>query len=243
MRSDSGFRPKLWPTLIALPTLLALTGLGIWQLERRDWKHWLMARVEDRLAAPVMTLPGPNADPDAIEFRRTAAVGDFLHDREMYLGGRAMAGQAGYHVLTPLRLDGGGFLLIDRGWVPFERRKPGQRPKGLIPGPVAVYGMIRRPAPPDWATPDNQPEKNDWYSIDIKAMAVHAGLDPANMRPFYVMADDTPNPGGLPVGRPARIDLPDNHLQYALTWFALALVLLVIYVLYHRGRKPEQGPE
>jgi surfeit locus 1 family protein len=236
MGFDGGFHPKLWPTLIALPLLLVLIGLGLWQLERRDWKQDLTVRLDDRLAAPVMALPGPGADLAAIEFHRTLATGDFLHDREMYLGGRTMAGRAGYHVITPLRLDAGGILLVNRGWIPFDKRSPEGRRLGQVPGQVTIQGVIRRPVSAGWAVPENRPAENEWYSIDMAAMAARAGLDPTKVRRFYVAAGDAPNPGGLPVGGQTRVNLPDNHLQYALVWLALAVVLVVIYALYHRGR-------
>ncbi len=238
-RSPSvGFRPRLVPTLLAVPMLAILVTLGVWQLERLEWKTALIDRIEARLDAPAATLPAGIADPAAWEYRRVAVEGRFLHDRELYLAGRAHERRLGYHVVTPLvRADvpGDPVILVDRGWVPEPARDPATRPESLPAGTVRVEGIARLPAEPGWFTPDNRPAANEWYWRDLPAMAAAVGMAPA--APLFLEAADR-DPDSLPIGGRTRIDLPNNHLQYALTWFALALALLAIYIAYHRPRAP-----
>jgi surfeit locus 1 family protein len=104
---------------------------------------------------------------------------------------------------------------------------------------VHVSGLLRVPPQekPGWFIPDNRPDRNDWFWIDLPAMAAADGI--ANAAPFYIDADPTPNPGGWPKGGVTPLALPNDHLQYALTWFSLAAALVVIYVVYHsRGGGP-----
>jgi surfeit locus 1 family protein len=93
---------------------------------------------------------------------------------------------------------------------------------------------------PNWLLPNNRPDLNYWFWGDLPAMAKAAKLDPVRVAPFYIDADAAPNPGGWPKGGTTRLELPNNHLQYALTWFSLAVALIVIYVVYHR-RNPRPG--
>jgi surfeit locus 1 family protein len=86
--------------------------------------------------------------------------------------------------------------------------------------------------------PDNRPDLNYWFWVDIPAMSAAAGLD--HVAPYYIDADATPNPGGWPKGGVTRLTLPNNHLQYAITWFSLAVALIVIYVLFHRRQAEAQ---
>jgi len=229
------FRPRLWPTLIVLPMLAVLVGLGAWQLERRAWKAEVLDRIEQRITAPAVPLPADIDDPDAWDYRHVRVTGAFLHDRELHLLPRTRDGQAGAHVITPLRRTGevapDQVVLVNRGWVPTDRIDPATRPEGLVEGPVTVEGVVRVPEGRGWVQPDNEPARNLWYWIDLPAMAAAAGAPDAPP----VLVDAVGAPGGptLPVGGQTVVDIPNNHLQYALTWFALAAALLAIYVLYH----------
>ena len=133
--------------------------------------------------------------------------------------------------------DGGLPILVNRGWVPYERRDPATRAAGQVAGPVVVEGILRREprgGASSWFVPDNSPERNQWFWFDLPAMARAAGV-PA-FAPFYVEAAAAPNPGGLPIGGQTIVELPSNHLEYAITWYSLAIALAFIYVLWHRQR-------
>jgi surfeit locus 1 family protein len=230
------FRPGWGLTLAYLPALGVLLALGTWQMDRGEWKRGLIAERAQRLAAPPLSLPASIAQPEALEFRRVQATGRFLNDRELYLGNRPRRGQPGYHVVTPLLRADGTAVLVDRGWVPLERKLPESRAEGQIEAQASVAGVARLPPAPGLFTPKNQEEANFWFYVDPPAMARAAGL-PAVL-PVYIEAGPQPNKGGLPLGGQTELQLSDNHLQYALTWYALAVVLTVIYVL--KGLRKEE---
>jgi len=245
-------RLSLWPTMFAVPALAVLIGLGVWQLHRHDQKTAFLGRIEAGLAAEPVRLPADIADPDQWDYRRTLVTGAFLHDRELYLASRSHRGQAGLHVVTPLRRTdadaAGDIILVNRGWVPTDRRDRASRADGLPEEAVTVSGILRRPVERGWMVPDNEPDANLWFWVDLPAMAEAAGIAPA---PSVILeADVDPAGGALPIGGQTRLEIPNNHLQYAITWFAFAVILMVIYLLYHRRRADDgnaprlsNGPE
>jgi surfeit locus 1 family protein len=227
------FRPTLVPTLFTIASLLVLLALGTWQVQRLQWKTALIAERTARVTAAPIAPPAADADLSQIEYRRVSATGRFLHDRELYLAAREKdSGEIGFHILTPLVGEDGVATLIDRGFVPLDKKDPAKRVEAQFEGAVSVQGLIRGPGTKRWFLPENEPDKNFWFYVDIPAMAKHAGL--AQVRPYYIDADDTANPGGFPKGGQTRIVLPNDHLQYAITWYALAVALVVIYFVYHR---------
>lgn len=235
------FHPTLWPTLITVPTLLLLVGLGVWQLERLEWKEALIAERQSRSSQPAIALPADLADAARLQYLPVRVHGRFRHDREFYLAARTFEGQVGLHVVTPLVLADGRMLLVDRGWIPDGRRDPATRPEGQVAGEIELTGLVRLPgwAGMSWLKPDNQPEENLWFWIDPAAMAAAGGLDRV-ISEIYLDAGPAENPGGWPKGGQTRIDLPNDHLQYAITWFTLALSLAVIYVVYHLRRDTDE---
>jgi surfeit locus 1 family protein len=224
------FRPRLWPSLATLAALVVLVSLGTWQVERLRWKEGLIAERMARLAASATTLPAQDDWP-AWDFRRAEVRGMFRHDLEQLFGASTYDGELGHHVLTPLVRSDGAALVVDRGWVPADRAHPAARREGQIEGPVTVTGIARYRGhdQPGWFTPANQPEEAMWFSYDLPALEQALGL---TLLPVVVDADDRPNPGGLPVGGMTRIALPNDHLQYAITWYGLALTLLAVYLAF-----------
>ena len=214
--------------------LAALLGLGTWQVERLHWKEDLIAERQARGAAPAAALPARFDDPGALAFTRVRVRGAFAHEREMYLAARSHAGRPGLHVVTPMTLEDGRGLLIDRGWVPDGRKDPATRPDGQVSGVVEVEGLLRTGGwtGPSWLVPENLPGENLWFWVDPPAMAAAAGL-PRPVVEVYLDAGPAENPGGLPKGGQTRVQLPNDHLTYAITWFALAVALAVIYAIYH----------
>jgi len=231
------FRPTFWPTVFTVPAVLLMLGLSVWQVQRLYWKEGLIAERTSRIGAPAMALPGTAAlgaaDLAGLEYRHVQAQGQFLNDKEIFLGARTFEGDAGYHVITPFRLADGRAVLVDRGWIPLDRKQAAKRSSGEIQGPTLVDGVIRLQGRQTWFVPDNRPDLDFFFWIDLPTMAKLAGV-PATETRFYVEAGPGKNPGGLPIGGQTRIDLPNDHLQYAITWFCLAIALVVIYVLYHR---------
>jgi len=234
------FRPTLWPTLISVPAILVMIGLCVWQVQRLHWKEGLIAEREARVAAEPATLPPVGVDPTSMEYRRVRLEGTFLHDKELFLGARSMNGNVGYQVLTPFALAGGGWVLIDRGWVPVERKAPERRAEGQLAGDQTLDGVVRLPHGKAWMQPDNEPGRNMWFFVDLPAMAAASGVDLRT--DLYVDAGPAEIPGKYPVGGQTRIELPNDHLQYAITWGLLAAALAVIYVLYHLKLERERRP-
>jgi surfeit locus 1 family protein len=235
------FRPALVPTLFTLVAVVVCAGLGVWQLERLQWKRHLIADREAALAAPPAALPRTAAEAAAMQYRRVTAEGEFLHDREILRVAAGPTGGSRYDVLTPLRQADGRVVFVDRGLIPVDLQDPAKRAAGQPAGPTRVTGVLRVPSrqKPSWFLPDNQPERNLWFWIDLPAMAAAARLP--EVTAFYIIADATPNPDGWPKGRDVAEPLPNNHLQYAITWFALAIAALVVYLLSQRGGPGQQS--
>jgi len=231
----SAFRPRLAPTLFTVPGVLILLALGIWQVQRLHWKEGLIARRDAAVAAAPIAPPQTLAEARTQEFRHVVAEGAFENDRELSLAASSDSGESGYQVLTPLRMTDGRTMFVDRGFIPLELKDKAGRVAGEPAGIVHVAGLLRVPPAqkPSFFLPDNRPDLNLWFWVDLPAMARQDVI--ADFVPFYIDADKTPNPGGWPKGGVTRLDLPNDHLQYAITWFSLAVALVVIYVLYHRG--------
>ena len=228
------FRPQFWPTVFTVPALLVLLALGSWQIERLFWKRELIAQRQAALAAATAAAPRSLGEAHNMEFRHVTDEGVYLHDKEIFLGATSEAGRNGYQVLTPLQEASGRAVFVNRGFIPAELKDPGKRATGQIADKVRVEGLLRLPPAkkPVWFLPDNRPDLNYWFWVDLPAMAAADKLD--RVASFYIDADATPNPGGWPKGGVTRLELPNNHLQYAITWFSLAVALIVVYVLYHR---------
>ncbi|MCT8998651.1 SURF1 family protein [Chelativorans intermedius] len=216
----------------SVPVLVLLLVLGTWQVKRLQWKEALIARIEERIAAapvPLETVARIEAGGGDIDYRPVELAGAFLHEGERhYLA--TWHGRSGFFVHTPLRLADGSYIFVNRGFVPYDRKDPETRVEGQVPGTVQIGGLART-APqekPSFLVPDNDPVQNIFYWKDLDAMARSAGLSEREVYPFYVDADDKPNPGGLPVGGVTRINLPNNHLQYAITWYGLAFALVCV---------------
>jgi surfeit locus 1 family protein len=228
------FRPLLWPTVFSVSVLLLLLALGSWQIERLFWKRELIAERQAAVTAAPVALPRSLEEVRGMEFRHVIDEGVFLNDKEIFLGATSEAGRNGYQVLTPLQEKGGRIVFVNRGFIPAELKDPSKRSEGQIAGTVRVQGLLRLPTgKPVWFLPDNRPDLNYWLWVDLSAMAAADKLK--NVAPFYIDADSTPNPGGWPKGGVTRLELRNDHLQYAITWFSLAVALTVIYFLYHRG--------
>jgi surfeit locus 1 family protein len=227
-----GTRPRLVPTIFVGAALLILLGLGTWQVERLAWKTNLLNTITSRMNAPPRTLAAPDVGP-VEEYERVRVRGQFLHDREIHLLARSLQGELGYDIVTPFKIDGDGTVLVNRGFVPQDNRDPSTRAAGQVEGEATVTGLVRLPRKPglSFALPENRPAENVWLWLDLPRIAETVGTD---LAPFVIDADATPNPGGLPVGAQTRLEVPNDHLQYAITWYALAVVLIVMFVVYHR---------
>jgi surfeit locus 1 family protein len=222
--------------------IAVLTALGVWQLERRIWKLDLIARVNARVHAPPIAAPDPAAWPTISaakdEYLHVRLSGHFLNDRETAVQALTDLG-AGDWVLTPLTTDQGWTVLVNRGFVPLERRAAGTH--SLVGGETTVTGLLRITEPKGRFLRPNDPSQNRWYSRDVAAIAAARGL--GNAAPYFVDADLGADPQAWPRGGLTVIAFPNNHLVYALTWFSLALMLAAATVYNmrqtRRGRLDE----
>jgi len=230
----TGFHPRLVPTLFTIPALIILVGLGSWQVQRLHWKEGLIAQRDRMVAAPPIAPPQTLAEAEQNQFRHVADDGVLLNDKEIFLAAASEGGGSGYQVLTPLQEPDGRIIFVNRGFIPLELKDPVKRAAGEPSGAVHIAGLLRVPPAekPTFFLPNNRPDLDLWFWVDLPAMANAAGVGDA--APFYIDADKAPNPGGWPKGGVTNLELPNDHLQYAITWFSLAVALVVIYVLYHR---------
>jgi len=242
-------RGWLVPTLFTLCGLAILIGLGLWQLDRKVWKENLIATLTARLAAPPAAGVPPRAqwsslDPAQMEYRRVTAPAQFLtgQDALVYTAGSALRPDVkgiGYWVFTPARLAGGDIVVVNRGFVPIERKDTAAYAAPPA-GTVAIVGILRWPDQRSLFTPADEPHNNVWYIRDPIAIAAAKGWGDkgwGEVAPFVIDLEAPAAPGGLPsVGR-LELHLPDNHLQYAVTWFGLAATLAGVYIALMLGRR------
>ena len=219
-------RPSPWLTILSLTAFVVLIALGVWQVERRTWKLALIDRVEQRIHAAAQPIPSPASWPAVTaandEYRHVTVSGRFLHDRETLVQAVTEEGP-GYWVLTPLQRGDGKLVLINRGFVPTERRDASTRRDGNPDGPVEITGLLRVTEPNGGFLRNNVPQHNRWYSRDVAAIAAARGLH--DVAPFFIDADAGSQTEGGPIGGLTVVSFPNNHLIYALTWFALAFML------------------
>lgn len=212
--------------VLALPAFAGLAALGTWQMERRAWKLDLIARVDARVHASAVALPGPGAWPGvtaaADEYRRVRATGTFLQGQDTLVQATTALG-GGFWVMTPLRTRQGFTVLVNRGFVPAGRRDPASRVAGTAGGETTVTGLLRMSEPKGGFLRDNDPAAGRWYSRDVGAIAAARGLDGG--APFFIDAGAVPGQGELPVAGLTVVAFPNSHLIYAVTWYALALML------------------
>lgn len=232
--SRAGGGRRLLPALCVLGVLL-FGALGVWQVERLAWKIDLMARVEERVNAAPAVLPPRQSwgalVPSAFEYRRLRFTGTFRHQAETLVEALTERGP-GYWVIAPM-VTSQGTVLVNRGFVPPDRKAKESRRAGLVQGPVTVTGLLRLSEPEGRFLRSNDPARDRWYSRDVTAIARARGL--GTVAPFFVDADAAPNPGGWPVGGMTVIRFRNAHLVYALTWFALAALSLAGLVLVLRN--------
>jgi surfeit locus 1 family protein len=232
-------RGVLEPTVFTLAGVAFLIGLGIWQLDRKTWKENLVLTVNTRIARAPQDLP-PRASwqrllQDGNDYTRVTFPAEFLDGQEalVYTPGSAFRPDvqgAGYWVFAPARLAGGSIVLINRGFVPMERKDPATRSEGTPHGSIDVVGVMRWPEKRGLFTPDDEPRNNVWYLRDPVIIA--AAKKWATVAPFYIDQESPQAAGGLPRAGKLVVALPDNHLGYAITWFGLALALAGVYVVW-----------
>lgn len=225
--------------LVVLLGAAVATGLGVWQLRRLAWKEDLIARLDAGQSGPAAPLPAadawPRLDLGALEYRRFSVRGRFEDRQALVFAGpveTAEGAKPGYFVMATFLPDTGGRLLVQRGVAPIDRKDAVAPPPT---GETTISGMLRLPDRAHWFTPADDAAKGAFYLRDAQALAPALS---AGASPFFL--DEEAAPGESATGWPRKgagtLRPPNNHLSYALTWFGLALTLLVIAFLRARQR-------
>ena len=239
-------------TVLAILGFIILCSLGVWQVQRLAWKTNLIETVNTRTQLPPEPAPGPGEWPTLdladIDYTPVSVTGtyDNAHEIDVYEAltePQGPLGGQGYFILTPLETPDGWYVIVNRGFVPEENKDPATRLEGQIEGQTEVTGLLRRPQGTNWFTPANDVEGNMWFTRDPEAIGEALGIPADRLAPYYIDAFYNPDlPGGMPQGGETTVSFPNNHLQYAITWFGLAAVLVVMYFLrIRRPRKKDGG--
>jgi surfeit locus 1 family protein len=245
-RASRRRRGLLGPAVAAVAAFALLIGLGVWQLERKAWKEELIDSIGRKLAAAPVDLPPASKwarlDRGEWEFRRVRFAGDLENDQEalVYTTGstlRTDTSGPGYWVFAPA-MTGDGPVPVNRGFVPLDRKEVASRIARQRSGSIDIVGVLRWPEARSWFTPHDDPAKNIWFVRD--PLAIAAGKNWGPVSPFYVEQEAPVPPGGLPAPGKLKPNLPNNHLQYAITWFGLAAVLAGVFAVFAWGQVREQ---
>ena len=226
------FRPFLWLTIFSLPALLVLLALGFWQLDRLAWKTALINNFNERARAEAILPPAKDADLIELEFHNLALTGRFLHDKERFLTGRTYEGNAGFHVVTPFVTENGTTLFINRGWVSEAYREPEKRPFSVEDKVQSVRAVLRLPQKKGYFVPENEPDRGFWFTLKPDQLADHLGLENV-VTSYYADQIRQGEVITLPIAATMNIDVRNTHLNYAMTWFGIALSLIGVYIAYH----------
>lgn len=246
------------PTKLAVLLTVLLVGmcfsLGVWQVMRLQWKQGLIEELQQaQQAAPLegKDLPVDEAGLEALNFRKVRLHGVFMDGREFHLIGRYNKGVSGYDVLVPFLVRDEArdeaqkpplVVLVNRGWIPLDHKDPATRPEPLnaLNGEVTVDGLLFFPRQGSHFLPDHDTARNVWFWYDTPRMSQETGLD---LPPVIVEAVDPEHPQDvLPLPREDyHIELRNDHLSYAITWFALTFAGIVIFLLAHRHKPEGEG--
>ncbi len=223
-------------TILVLFASAVMIRLGFWQLDRLAGKRAAIAVAQAAIAAPPIPIDGSEANPDlqSYLYHSASARGIYDFEHEVLLKNQNYnTNQAGYHLLTPLRLEGSDrALLVDRGWIPFDGVDPNNLKAFEEPGPQAIVGQIEMPeARPSAAQPPAAFEKQ-WYRVDIEWLQKQT---PYPLLPFYVALNPSTGPASPPFRDPPAVTLDEGpHMGYAIQWFLFALVVPIVYAFQIR---------
>lgn len=221
------------PIVIGVVGVAILLWLGSWQVQRLAWKEGVIAQLEARAGAEPVALP---ATPDRTRdnYLRVQVAG-MLEPAEIDILTSIKNVGPGFRIVAPMVLENGRRILVDLGFVPealkdLEARVSSARRPGSAT-PATVTGILYWPGEKDSFTPAPDQKRQMWFAWDLPAMATALGTE-------AIMVVATNHPGGdMPLPRPPGVDLPNNHLEYALTWFGLAIVWAIMSIVWFRAER------
>ena len=206
--------------------IFVFIALGTWQIIRLNWKNNLILEIENSLKNPPVELSQSNKE----NFLKIKTSGTIDFEKQIYLYNLNDSGTPGFEVVNPIKIGDENYL-INRGWIPERLRYRKTRPETLTEGSVVVEGIIREDKKKGYFVPENEPQNDVWLYINAEQMAAKSQVGPISN--YYIDVLRGPGPYTLPIGASQSINMRNEHLQYALTWYLLAISLLVIYVIYH----------
>jgi surfeit locus 1 family protein len=232
-------RSLFLPGLLSLGVLAMLITLGNWQMQRLSWKENLIETASKRVKETPQRLPASaeslSLELQKEEYRPYIAEGRFLHQHEVQVytvlsDAKGTYSGAGYWVLTPLARADGSIVIINRGFVPLEKKEPASRSEGQTEGVVRIIGLFRAPEQTNYFTPANDPKRNAWYSKNPADIERAFGLK--NVLPFLLDETRDHRAGELPQPNETKLTFTNNHLGYALTWYGLACTLIGVFAAF-----------
>ncbi|HNR76605.1 MAG TPA: SURF1 family protein [Parvularculaceae bacterium] len=237
------FRPGL--AVAVLVALAILISLGVWQLQRLEWKRGVIAQMTERLSAAPIAFDDAmsrEAAGENMEYQPVFLEGVYAHDLETRVFG-TYDGAAGVYVFTPLdaadpATGARRFVYVNRGFAPQDFRDPETRAAGQVEGELRIEGLFRRAERKRGfeksLAPKDQPQDNLYFIRDPEILAARHSIETP---PFYVDSNGRENPAAWPKGGLTRIDIPNRHFEYALTWFGLAAALIGVFLAFSLKRR------
>lgn len=228
------FRPMLWPSIFSIITFIILCCFGTWQIKRLYWKEALIQRyITESQSKPISNL-SEVSNSELNEFKAVEISGKFLHNNEIYITGKTYEGNAGFHVVTPFKMENNKIVLINRGWVSEGYKNPNKRKFSLTKGLVKLKGIIRYPQNKGYFVPENDGKNGFWFTIKPNQIFdfINITSNPI-IDKYYIDALRIGEKLTLPIGVDGKPKFRNQHLSYAITWYGLALSLLFVYFSYH----------
>ncbi len=214
-----------------VPVLAILIWLGVWQVQRLHWKTDLIAQIEHGATLPPVPLEkllSQSANGAPIGWRNVSVRGHFM-DTPPHMLFAVRDGKQALRVLSAFESKSGIKIVTDLGYIPYQKEPTWQRPP--VSSDVLLTGVLKPVRGKRLFTPQNRPG-GIWYWRDSKTMLGASDADNA-VTDYVLDVDTAPGKTGWPIPAPSHADLPNNHLDYALTWFGLALAALAIYFAWH----------
>ncbi|WP_194711916.1 SURF1 family protein [Noviherbaspirillum soli] len=242
---------RLALAIFAVLAFAVFAALGTWQVVRLQWKLALIERVEERVHAAPVAAPGPERwaqiSAESDEYRQVRLAGSYRYEKTVRVQAVTDLG-AGYWLMTPLVTNQGSIVLVNRGFVPAGQGDAGFGPARPGSGAAEVSGLLRMSQPGGAFLRRNDPAAGRWYSRDVGAIAAAQGL--GSVAPYFIDADAASAerdarqaPGPAPVGGLTVVSFHNNHLVYALTWYALALMVAGAFYWVARQERRRATPD
>ena len=241
MKNYTWHSPKLSFTIFTIISILILSSFGFWQVERLVWKRELIEKIENANSSSIiLELPNEQDKLKTLAFRKAKLTGVFLNEHEFHITPRSFRGKLGYHINTPFKLKDGRIILINRGWVVTELKKQEARLKSIINDEVTIDVQFRLDKDYTKFTPKSSPEDNIWFHKDYENMSKHSGLQLLNIGADVIGEQ---NRDVLPIPSTGEIKIRNDHFEYILTWFGIAIGIFFVYFFGHFRQRADAEPK